>query len=432
MTLSRRNEVKKHSSAIHSKSKLSFLETKLSNVLLCNAYDHLLDKQSHSINLQSLATQSGFLSRDMATLRRAIQKLQTTLIEWDLLDEGDERSWGTSSMLSAVSIRKGVCTYEYSRMLSEKLSEPRIFGVINLEVQKTFTSGHALTVYEICSRYKGLLSKRNHCFSLWYPLEEFRQLLGVDDSEYYREFKHLNAKIIKPAVSEINGSLKKYAGTDIKITSQYKKIGNSITDIRFMIEPSCLHTTKLPARKSHDLEDTPLYSMLMSYELPEAAVIELIRGYEAIYLEEKLQITEDAVKNKTIKSSVSGFLLMAIRKDFRPRMTETDRQTKKRKEREALKSVELQKEALAKQEALRQAQASQHVRDEFIASLDDATRQKMFDELTSNLPYQVKKLVTGIDNPILADSVNRSIVEFDSKVAAELEFSLSPIDTSLA
>ena len=59
-------------------------------------------------------------------------------------------------------------------------------------------SGHALALYENCYRFVRTGSTG------WWPLDLFRRLMGVDDSVYYETFKHLNAKIIKPAVAEVN------------------------------------------------------------------------------------------------------------------------------------------------------------------------------------------------------------------------------------
>ncbi|MFD2816204.1 hypothetical protein ACFSYD_22750 [Paracoccus aerius] len=53
--------------------------------------------------------------------------------------------------------------------------------------------------------------------------------MGVDGSAYYETFKHLNAKIIKPAVAEVNRT------SNIVLTPETKKTGRAVTDIRFLI-----------------------------------------------------------------------------------------------------------------------------------------------------------------------------------------------------
>ena len=61
-------------------------------------------------------------------------------------------------------------------------------------------------------------------------METFRRLMGVEDSEYYQSYKHLNAKIIKPAVAEVNKV------SDIVIMPEIRKQGRNVTHIWFTID----------------------------------------------------------------------------------------------------------------------------------------------------------------------------------------------------
>ena len=58
--------------------------------------------------------------------------------------------------LGAADLRQaegGVCEYAYSPALAEKLHDPKVFALINLNIQRRFTSGHALALYENCYRF---------------------------------------------------------------------------------------------------------------------------------------------------------------------------------------------------------------------------------------------------------------------------------------
>lgn len=171
--------------------------------MLFNAYDELLTERTHTINIYALAEVCGFNSNNIEALKNAIRNLAVTSIEWDILEEDGSKKWGVSTLLSSAEIHKGTCSYEYSRSLAEKFASPELYGVINLEIQRNFNSGHALTIYEICSRFKGLLSKRDHCYTHWYTLDQLKKFLGLHDLDYYKEFKHLNNKVLKPSVKEI-------------------------------------------------------------------------------------------------------------------------------------------------------------------------------------------------------------------------------------
>ena len=219
----RRPSVKKNVAAIHVSGKLTLLQRKLSNVLLLNAYDTLITAAKHEIDARTLCLMIGYNSNDFETLKASLRGLAETVAEWDMLDETGRQEWGISALLSYAKLKGGVCEYAYSPALAEKLHDPRVFALINLDIQRRFTSGHALALYENCYRFVRTGSTG------WWPLEIFRRLMGVDDSDYYRVFKHLNAKIVKPAIAEVNRT------SNIVLTPETRRRGRAVTDIRFLI-----------------------------------------------------------------------------------------------------------------------------------------------------------------------------------------------------
>lgn len=219
----RRGAVKKHVAAIHISGKLTLLQRKLSNVLLLNAYDTLTSQTRHQIDARTLCLMIGYNSNDIETLKLALRGLAETVAEWDMLDSEGQQEWGVSALLSFARLKGGVCEYAYSPALAEKLHDPKVFALINLNIQRRFTSGHALALYENCYRFVRTGSTG------WWPIELFRRLMGVADSPYYDEFKHLNAKIIKPAVAEVNKT------SNIVVAPEFRKMGRAVTDVRFLI-----------------------------------------------------------------------------------------------------------------------------------------------------------------------------------------------------
>ena len=219
----RRESVKKHVAAIHVSGKLTLLQRKLSNVLLLNAYDTLISQAKHRIDARTLCLMIGYNSNDLDTLRDALRGLAETVAEWDMLDEKGRQEWGVSSLLAYAKLKAGVCEYAYSPALAEKLHDPKVFALINLNIQRRFTSGHGLALYENCYRFVRTGSTG------WWEIETFRRLMGVDDSAYYETFKHLNAKVIKPAVEEVNRT------SNIEITPEFRKLGRAVTHVRFLI-----------------------------------------------------------------------------------------------------------------------------------------------------------------------------------------------------
>lgn len=291
----RRGAVKKHVAAIHVSGKLTLLQRKLSNVLLLNAYDTLTSSARHQIDARTLCLMIGYNSNDIDTLKQSLRGLVETVAEWDMLDDKGQQEWGVSSLLSYAKLKGGVCEYAYSPALAEKLNDPKVFALINLNIQRRFTSGHALALYENCYRFVRTGSTG------WWPIELFRRLMGVDGSAYYETFKHLNAKIIKPAVAEVNRT------SNIILAPETKKTGRAVTDIRFRIREN-------PQLAILDIDDGegarhgPVYARLRALGVSDR----LARQWLAAHGEDQVSAKLAYVEAKDDVRSKIGYLTAAF------------------------------------------------------------------------------------------------------------------------
>ena len=298
----RRAAVKKHVAAIHVSGKLTLLQRRLSNVLLLNAYDTLTTQAVHRIDARTLCLMIGYNSHDMDTLKQSLRGLAETVAEWDMLDENGRQEWGVSSLLSYAKLKGGVCEYAYSPALAQKLHDPKVFALINVNIQRRFTSGHALALYENCYRFVRTGSTG------WWPIELFRRLMGVSDSTYYETFKHLNAKIIKPAVEEVNRS------SNIIISPETRKMGRAVTDIRFLIRDN-------PQLAILDLDDgegarkSPVYERLRKL----GASDRLARQWIAEHGEEPLRARLDYVAGQGDVKNPVGYLSAVLTREAAPK-----------------------------------------------------------------------------------------------------------------
>ncbi|MBK4216710.1 replication initiation protein [Paracoccus caeni] len=295
----RRGAVKKHVAAIHVSGKLTLLQRKLSNVLLLNAYDTLTSRSRHQIDARTLCLMIGYNSNDMDTLKQSLKGLAETVAEWDMLDEKGQQEWGVSSLLSYAKLKGGVCEYAYSPALAEKLHDPKVFALINLNIQRRFTSGHALALYENCYRFVRTGSTG------WWPLDLFRRLMGVEGSAYYEVFKHLNAKIIKPAVAEVNKT------SNIILTPETKKTGRVVTDIRFRIKENP-QLAILDIDDGEGMRHGPVYARLRGLGVSDR----LARQWLSVHGEEQVVAKLDYVESRPNVKSMVGYLTAALEGDF--------------------------------------------------------------------------------------------------------------------
>ncbi|MFK7942599.1 MAG: replication initiation protein [Paracoccaceae bacterium] len=340
----RRPSVKKHVAAIHVSGKLTLLQRKLSNVLLLNAYDELTTKPAHRIDARTLCMLIGYNSNDMETLKASLRSLAETVAEWDMLDAQGRQEWGVSAMLSYAKLKGGVCEYAYSPALAEKLHDPKVFALINLNIQRRFTSGHALALYENCYRFVRTGSTG------WWEIDLFRRLMGVDGSAYYETYKHLNAKIIKPSIAEINRT------SNIHVTAEVRRQGRAVSHIRFLIKEN-------PQLAMFDIGDEegvrgqPVYMRLIEMGVSDRLARQWIAEHGEEMVEEKLAY----VKGRQGVKSPARYLAAAIRDDFDVILESEDETDACPPTEEALAAVEAAQER-AEAEAAREARVTEEGR----------------------------------------------------------------------
>ena len=296
----RRQSVKKNVAAIHVSGKLTLLQRKLSNVLLLNAYDTLVSRAKHQIDARTLCLMVGYNSNDMETLKQSLRSLAETTAEWDMLDENGRQEWGVSALLSYAKLSGGVCEYAYSPALAEKLHDPKVFALINLNIQRRFTSGHALALYENCYRFVRTGSTG------WWPIELFRRLMGVDGSAYYESFKHLNAKVIKPAVAEVNKT------SNILITPELRKMGRQVSEIRFKIKENP-QLAMLDIDDGEAVRQGPVYASLIDLGVSDRLARQWISEHGEDYVAEKVTY----LKGRDGVESPVRYLTAALRDDYK-------------------------------------------------------------------------------------------------------------------
>ena len=115
----------------------------------------------------------------------------------------------------------GTLVYSFDKRLIEILRDSSIWGKINLPVLMAFTSKYSVSLYENVAQWAGLSHKTFQELTL----EEFRELLGVEEGKY-AAFGALNKHVIKNVVLEIN------ALAPFSLTVMPIKTGKKVTHVR--------------------------------------------------------------------------------------------------------------------------------------------------------------------------------------------------------
>ena len=244
MLLAEVDEVIKASPAIQIEGRITHLQRRAWNVLLANAYNQLPDKEIHRVSVVELAMKLGFDSNNHEYLKETLEALVDCTVKWNVLGKNKKEIWGAASLLAEVRIEDGICFYQYTHTLRQKLHNPIMYTKLNLRLQNRFRSQYALILWEVCFDYFDVRWDRGE--TPFIPIETFRELMGLEGDEY-RGFAFLNRDVIKPAIKEVNDL------TDYFIEVEQKRIGRKVAELKFRI----IKVKKLPVQESvfPDVED---------------------------------------------------------------------------------------------------------------------------------------------------------------------------------
>ncbi len=337
MLLADIKEVIKASPAIQIQNRITHLQRRAWNVLLANAYNELPDKEIHTVSVVELAMKLGFDSNNHEYLKETLEALVDCTVKWNILGKNKKEIWGAASLLAEVRIEDGICFYQYSHTLRQKLHNPIMYTKLNLRLQNQFKSQYALILWEVCFDYFNVERSRGE--TPFIPIETFRELMGVESNEYPL-FGELNRNVIKPAIKEINDL------TDYFVEVEQKRFGRKIAELKFSI----VKVKKLPVQESvlPDVEDLPPVAMeLVQANVARAVALEIATAEWEFVLPEKLPTPGDypdflAYVSEKIEMSLyasnvhntAGYIVDAIRNNYQNENVRKEREMRAARARE--------------------------------------------------------------------------------------------------
>ena len=284
-------------------------------------------------------------------------------------------------------------------------------------MQDRFTSRYALILWEVCFDYFDIARKEGE--TPFIPLETFRELVGLEKDKY-QTFKELNRNVIKPAIKEIN----ELTGYFVEV--EHRRLGRKIGELKFRITKLKQLTSDAPAQETvfADTYDLPeiarelveagvsrreaLRIAAQEWDVVDADALPAENPDFAVYVAEKIQIVGHA-RNV---SNPGGFIIQAIRENYRdPVLAEELHQRKLREHQamlEVLKADFNEKKNALLQQAVREnpdllEQAAAKITSRF-------TRERLETYPSVADAYKVGGMVTGEINYILAEEFCQDIL----------------------
>lgn len=258
--------LRKNVTAVHS-SGLSLLQRKIFNALLLCAYDDLLAKVEHEIDVEVLKVLIDYKSKDLEVLREALREIRGKAVEFNLLDRSEKGTWTITGLLSEATIADGKCVYSFGKRMAEMLYRPEVYVLLNLRIQNRLQSSWTLNLYENISRFRDVKSTGFFDVATW------RKVLGAT-SDGFDEYKRFRARVLRPAVEEIN----KQSDLLVEmIEDRLETRGKPVARIKFSIKSNPQTSlTPFPVDSHEELRAMPIYRELRDLQVPERLAIQAI------------------------------------------------------------------------------------------------------------------------------------------------------------
>ena len=190
--------LRKHSAVIQMENRVTGVQRKLWNLLLHHAREALKRQETavFEIPLGELRRWVGMEATDKVKLKNALRALTKVQVEFNVLRKDGEH-WGVFVLLPSVEIKPdGLVRYELTERVRKVLLRPRMYALLDLGILRGLRNKYAIALYELAKDYIGTQIPEM-------SVDEFKKLMGIPPGQYKRE-RNLKARVIAPAVREIN------------------------------------------------------------------------------------------------------------------------------------------------------------------------------------------------------------------------------------
>lgn len=179
-------------------AELNLSDRRIYNLLLANAWDNIGNPVPHPIHLHEL--RSG--NNDNVRPRDSLRRLMKAVIAFDMVEDGIKREVKTE-LLGPCKLdhnAQGLAYYTFPEPIRTAVESSTVFARLRRDLLCQFRSKYALSLYEMLQKRINLSFKTSEDFTI----EDLRQKLGVE-KEKYPIYRDLNARVLKPAILEVNG-----------------------------------------------------------------------------------------------------------------------------------------------------------------------------------------------------------------------------------
>ena len=295
------NNFKKSIVLIYTLPNIRPLARKIWNILACLDQKGLTPNKKYEINFKELCELIHYKSHDYSCIKSALLELQTNTIQSIDSVTNDEiivnEKWLNTTYFESLEISQGVIHYQYSELLVNELTNPKIFAILDLASLRRLPSNKAIILFEIAGRY--VMSRKYRGYTPKWTLFHFRSLMAAN-AKTYNQFKYLNGKLIKPCLQIINDL------THLEITLIPERT-RRVRTVKF-------HVTVKPIQSFVDVKEENLIIEMLAQGISSQKVNEYLDLYGKKIIKKTLQITEEKSAQGVIKESKAGYFVGVLKR----------------------------------------------------------------------------------------------------------------------
>ena len=392
-------EIKKHSSIVQMTNATTWVQRKTFNALLWVANEMI--KQDPTTT--KFSTTYSYLKNivwnklNNAYLKQALQEMQETRIEFNILWKDNVSSWWQFNLLSYVALdfdnnsQHWIIKFEFPSIVVEHLSNPRLYAKLNLILMKDLDSKHSIALYELLKDYQNI-------GTIWITIDQFRELMAIKPTQYKSLFM-MKVKVIDVAVNEINEK------TDIRVSYCIKKDHSQqewwSKKIVFKIEKVAEDFWNLPAL------DIDLVEELVKHGITKKRAEQFVSVYPKEYIVSHISLVQQKFEKWEIKN-IWAYLSSALENDYVTPVTEYKNITNKKKEESQKKQEVLdqkvEQEKKDKTEFYQRRDAKVEKRLSNKSPVEKKILQERFEKQIINTPIDIVYKKSGLEWPIIKGS----------------------------
>lgn len=273
--------------AVHSKPKspLSLVQRKLGNAWLKHAIETPPDERGWwQLGIMDLAESIAFDSNNRKHLKESAKALMSIVFEWDVLAPPNKRvPWKASVLFPEIEIDSDVIRYQISSEMRERMINPDMYALIDMNIVRRFRRASSLGIWEFCVRFEKI------GVTAAVEWEKFRDMMLGESAEAktYREYKYFKSKALTPSIAEIN------AESNHTITLIETKVGKKIATLQFEIRKK-----NIVSEVAEDESSVELISELVRFGVPQSEAKRLCATNDAAKIKNALEYTKRRIADK--------------------------------------------------------------------------------------------------------------------------------------